>query len=186
MELDNASITLIPPHVDLFKEFCAYTQVWKTYDDFVPGSGLPPDNNTDMCHYENFTGYVHRCQEQEQGRNIPPGWVPNTIRWIIVDQKIVGSVQLRHHLNAHLEKVSGHIGYNVIPNYRGRGIAKAAVHTMLPCADQHHINPVIMTCGIHNYASQKVITACGGTYVNTITHEHRVLHRYHIQRPTTS
>lgn len=38
--------------------------------------------------------------------------------------KIVGLFKIRHYLNDFLRKGAGHIGYGILPEYRGKGYAK--------------------------------------------------------------
>ena len=39
------------------------------------------------------------------------------------DQKIVGMVNIRHSLNAYLERCGGHIGVSIVPSERHKGYA---------------------------------------------------------------
>jgi predicted acetyltransferase len=63
----------------------------------------------------------------------------------------------------------GHIGYAVVPWKRGRGYATRALGLMLPQARAEGLPYVEITTDPDNLASQRVITANGGTLVERFT-----------------
>ncbi|WP_291299063.1 GNAT family N-acetyltransferase [Elioraea sp.] len=58
--------------------------------------------------------------------------------------------------------VSGHIGYGVVPQRRRQGIATRALALLLDEARGIGLAAVILTAGLENLASQRVIAANGG------------------------
>jgi predicted acetyltransferase len=70
-----------------------------------------------------FSRYLEVLAEQERGTNVPPNWVPSTFLFAFVATRKVGRVSIRHALNAFLERVGGHIGYVVVPEFRRLGYA---------------------------------------------------------------
>ena len=60
---------------------------------------------------------------QSNGNNLPEGYVPNTYFYLWDDNKIVGLFKIRHYLNEHLKNGSGHIGYGILEEHRGKGYA---------------------------------------------------------------
>ena len=63
--------------------------------------------------------------------------------------------------------VLGHIGYSVVPWKRRRGLATQALARMLPLARALGLREVELTTDPDNRASQRVITANGGVWVET-------------------
>jgi predicted acetyltransferase len=59
----------------------------------------------------------------------------------------------------------GHIGYSVVPWKRGRGYATQALRDILPDAKAEGLRYVEITTDIDNVASQRVILANGGEFV---------------------
>ena len=57
------------------------------------------------------------------GVNLPENYVPETYFFLWDDDTIVGLFHLRHMLNDALRNGSGHIGYGIKKEYRGKGYA---------------------------------------------------------------
>src|SRR6267142_6031086 len=70
-----------------------------------------------------FSRYLELLAEQERGVNLPPNHVASTFLFVFVETRIVGRVSIRHSLNAFLQRVGGHIGYFVVPEFRRLGYA---------------------------------------------------------------
>ncbi len=58
--------------------------------------------------------------------------------------------------------VSGHVGYAVVPWQRRRGIATAALRSLLPILAEAGLDRVLITAHPDNAASHRVIEAAGG------------------------
>ncbi|MBI1309486.1 MAG: GNAT family N-acetyltransferase [Proteobacteria bacterium] len=79
--------------------------------------------------------------------------------------------------------MEGHIGYSVVPAKRRLGYATQALDLMLPHARKRGMAYVELTTDPDNLASQKVILANGGKFIEAfITSEQgeKALFRYHI------
>jgi len=71
-----------------------------------------------------FGRYLEVLAEQEQGINLPsPEHVPSTFLFAFAGSTIVGRASIRHSLNKVLERMGGHVGYVVVPEFRRRGYA---------------------------------------------------------------
>lgn len=137
-------------------------------------------NNDDLIFYQeldieylnnNFDEYVQTILNQEKGIGLKDGYVPDTIFWIINDEKYVGRIALRHKLNEHLEKYDGHIGYDIIPSERNKGYASKALELCLNEAKKLGITNILISCNEDNLASKKVIEKNGGIYQSKIKRE---------------
>jgi predicted acetyltransferase len=117
-----------------------------------------------------FSRYRRILVEQAQGIGVAPGYVPSTVLFAFVGGRIVGRVSIRHRLNPHLEKVGGHIGYVVVPEFRGRGYATIMLRKALRLArDDYGISRAEVVCDEDNVASRRTIEKCGGVLRDTIS-----------------
>jgi len=108
---------------------------------------------------------------RESPETCPEGWVSSNI-FIAVrvsDNKIVGVIDLRHHLgNPVLREWGGHFGYIVRPSERGKGYAKEMVRQNLIKCKELGLHKVMITCDRNNIASERTILANGGVFENEV------------------
>lgn len=104
-----------------------------------------------------FGSYLKKVEDARQGINLPPDYVPNTKFWMVENELVVGTLSIRHTLNESLKVLGGHIGYDVGPNYRGKGFATEALKQALELARQMGLSEVLITCKDTNTASIRVI-----------------------------
>lgn len=78
------------------------------------------------------------------------------------DNRIIGSIQLRHSLTPELENHGGHIGYGIRPSERRKGYGKQQLLLVLQEAINLKIPKVMITCDKDNIASMKTAMSCGG------------------------
>ena len=97
------------------------------------------------------------------------------------DGKIVGIIDLRHHINHPiLGTWGGHCGYSVRPSERGKGYAKKMLHLNIQNAKKLGIPKLLITCDVTNEASEKTILANGGVFEKTIDVDGSKMKRYWI------
>ena len=96
--------------------------------------------------------------------------LPGFVRWLW-DGEFCGSIGFRWNPGTpELPPACyGHIGYAVVPWKRGRGYATAALAQMLPLARDRGLPYVYVTTLPDNIASQRVILANGGVFVESFT-----------------
>ena len=130
---------------------------------------LPEDENgfTNVnygCSYEEFAekilpGYI----DKSHGINLTPGHVPGTEYFLWDDDTIVGLFRIRHHLCESLANGSGHIGYGIKKEYRGKGYANEGLRLTIEKAwdiipedeiymSVHKDNPVSLKTQLKNGA----------------------------------
>lgn len=110
-----------------------------------------------------FTGYVATLISQATGDGLPPGWVPTSNFWLLSPTgEIAGIARLRHTLNSDLLKEGGHIGYDIVPTFRHRGLGTLLLRLTLEKSDQLKINRLLLTCKAQNLPSRRVIEANNG------------------------
>jgi predicted acetyltransferase len=117
-----------------------------------------------------FRRYVDRLAAQAQGRELPPGFVPSTFLFAFAADRIVGRVSIRHRLNDFLERVGGHIGYAVVPEFRRRGYATAILRMSVVIARRDlGIDRILVTCDDDNVGSVRTIEKNGGVLENVVS-----------------
>lgn len=117
---------------------------------------------------EPWSAYLERIAPLSRGEGVPPGVVPWTDLYGVVDGVLVGRVSVRHRLTESLERVGGHIGYGVRPAYRRRGYATVLLHAGLAVARDLGIDRALVTCDDDNVGSATVIERCGGLLENVV------------------
>jgi predicted acetyltransferase len=127
-----------------------------------------------------FSAYV---QERLDEMHTPsgPGRVTATEFWIIDEEGYAGRMSLRHELNDYLARYGGHIGYDVVPDRRGRGYATEALAQCLDHARTLGLERVFLTCSDGNIASQTVIERNGGVLEGLDSGYSPPLRRYWIE-----
>jgi predicted acetyltransferase len=96
--------------------------------------------------------------------------IPGFRRWLW-DGEFCGSISLRwqNGTTALPPHCLGHIGFAVVPWKQRRGYATRALSLLLPEAKAEGLTFVEITTDPENFASQRVITANGGTLVEQFT-----------------
>lgn len=125
--------------------------------------------------------YLERRIAYSKGECLPKGWTPASTYFCLDLGRILGVIRVRHGTSQYIHDVIGHIGYETLPQARGRGVASH----MLSWVQRHVLTEsAIITCERDNIASQKVIEKCSGQFLNTFYSEqdrHEVL-RYQLDR----
>jgi predicted acetyltransferase len=129
-----------------------------------------PEAPSFLHYYEegmSFRRYLGVLGEQERGENLKPNFVPSTFLFAFVGPRIIGRVSIRHALNDFLERVGGHIGYVVVPEFRRRGYATEMLRQSLQIARQKlGLQRVLVTCDDDNVGSIRTIERNGGVLEN--------------------
>lgn len=92
----------------------------------------------------------------------PISKVPETIFWATYKNKYVGRISIRHQLTPALEEKGGHIGYDIRPTYRQRGIGTQLLKLGLQEAQKLRLKIVLLTTDETNLGSHKIIESNGG------------------------
>jgi len=127
-----------------------------------------------------FAEFVKKLRDQEKGINLPKGYVPASIYWLVNGNKFIGRVSLRHRLTEKLRKEGGHIGYEIRPSERRKGYGKKILRLALQKTSRLSIKKALVTCDDNNIGSWKIIEANGGILQNKIRQEKKLVRRYWI------
>lgn len=80
------------------------------------------------------------------------------------DNRIIGTIQLRHQLTEELEKSGGHIGYGIRPTERRKGYGTKQLELVLLKAKELGIPKVMISCDKGNSASARTAMSSGGIF----------------------
>lgn len=90
--------------------------------------------------------------------------VPETILWLVKEDKYIGTFNIRHRLNWHLEKWGGHINFIIRPSMRGKGFGKKILYKGIPFVNYFGIDRALITIDPKNKAAQRIIEFCGAEF----------------------
>lgn len=118
------------------------------------------------CGFIRYSNYDEWLQKVALAHNKDTSYikVPATTYFTVrkSDNKIIGSVQLRHELNDDLRKRGGHIGYGICPSERKKGYGTKQLALVLEKAKELNIPSVMISCDKTNIGSAKVAINNGG------------------------
>ncbi|MDD3067851.1 MAG: GNAT family N-acetyltransferase [Acholeplasmataceae bacterium] len=165
---------LIKPQKKHKKAFISYIEEWGM-ESITPVT-FDLKNET----YETLLDRFHQAKHD---LNLPSGYIPESNYFFVdEDEKIIGCVNIRHHLDEVLYRIRGHIAYGIRPSRRGEGLASMMLEVALKKAKKLGIDRVLMVTDKNNIASAKVIQANGGILSNETYDmtDHEVIQRYWI------
>lgn len=136
--------------------------------------GIRPDWSFERLE-DSFDEYVE--VQRERATDPMPGYVPDSVFWLIVDGQYAGTLYLRHYLTPSLERYGGHIGYQVRPTMRRRGYGTLMCRLGLEEARKIGLDRVLITCDDNNIGSIKIIEANGGVLQDKVDNGRAALTR---------
>ncbi|WP_232366314.1 GNAT family N-acetyltransferase [Aliidiomarina halalkaliphila] len=128
--------------------------------------------------HADFPAMLAKLEQFRMGVDLPQGFVPSTTYWLVDQQEMIGVANLRHYLNARIERAGGHIGLGVRPRERGKGLGATLLRLTLEQAWARSIQPVHVHCYKHNQASARMILANGGVLDSEIEDGGETIQRY--------
>lgn len=90
--------------------------------------------------------------------------VPETIVWLVKDGTYIGTVDIRHRLNWHLEKWGGHVHFNIRPSMRGKGYGMKIVQKAIPIINYLGIDKALITVKPDDKAAIRIVESCGAKF----------------------
>ncbi len=178
MLLEMSEIKLVKPTMEYEDEIWDFRQEiinWGDKDEFVGFANL--------IGCKSPKEWISTITLLSSQLTCPDSMVPSDI-YIAVgkrDKRIVGMIDLRHHINHPIMSTwGGHISYYVRPSERNKGYATEMLRQNLLNCKKLNISRVLITCDEDNYASEKVILNNGGVFESKILAGDFVKKRYWI------
>lgn len=117
---------------------------------------------------KNFEKFINDINEGKRHMHKPyENWVepvPETILWMVKGDQYIGSLNIRHRLNWHLEKWGGHVNFMVRPSMRRKGFGKKILQKGIPCLCYLGIERALVTIPPKNTAAQHIVEINGGKF----------------------
>lgn len=176
MQHSTDAITLLIPKLSYADDIWRFRQeIFDSSDEdkFAGCSGLENCASADE--------WIASLDIKRDPTKCPEGRVPSDV-FIGVrlrDNKIVGIIDLRHHIDHPiLGTWGGHIGYYVRPDERRKGYGKEMLHQNLHRAHELGLSQVLVTCHRGNTASEATIRANGGMFEKEIVVDGTFIKRF--------
>lgn len=117
---------------------------------------------------ENFQKFIDDINNNRRHMHKPyADWVepvPETVLWFVKEDKYIGTFNVRHRLNWHLEKWGGHINYVIRPSMRGKGFGKKILQKGMPLVSYLGIDRALMTVDPKDDRAIHTVEFCGGEF----------------------
>jgi len=168
-------IRLVKPSADYADDIMAFRQELLDADSEFAGCGS-------LYHCSSAGEWINIVEASET--TCAEGMVTSNsyIAVRLCDNKIVGIIDLRHHIdNPILSAWGGHIGYTVRPSERRKGYAKDMLRQNLRNCRDRGIDRVLITCSCGNVASEKTIVANGGVLEKEICVDGKMMKRFWVE-----
>ncbi|MCM1134159.1 MAG: GNAT family N-acetyltransferase [Clostridium sp.] len=159
-------ISLVKPTMDYAEDIMSFRQ---EFLDFNPEENMGGTGNLRNCACA--ADWIRETDNLRRRETCPTGLVDSDIYLGVreSDNKIVGVIELRHHINHPVLSLwGGQIGYCIRPGERRKGYARAMLEQVLERCRAEGQDKVLITCDEGNLASEKTILACGGRYQQTV------------------
>lgn len=114
----------------------------------------------------NFEDFIEKLNHGKRHLHKPyEDWVepvPETVLWLVKDGEFIGTFNIRHRLNWHLEKWGGHVNAIIRPSMRNKGFGRKILQKGMPFVCYLGIDKALITVDPKNPAAQKIVEHCGG------------------------
>ena len=170
---------LIKPTEDYIKEIESFKD-----EIFNSNTDYKFEGCAGLQNFDDIKMWLKKLEAYSSQETCPEGFVPSSLYLYVRDEdnKIIGMVDIRHHINHPiLSKMGGHIGYSIRPSERGKGLGTKMLQEALEICKKLSIDKVLVTCNKGNTASEKVILKNGGVFENEVEHEGVIVKRYWIE-----
>lgn len=155
------------PSMKRKKDVIEYMNEHVKYNSAINGTGSF-DHVLEGETYEECMDRYYKIQDNEYAKSIDrcPGKTYFLIRKN--DNKLIGMINIRHHLTPKMLVHGGHIGYGIRPTERRKGYNKINLYLgLLKALEEFNLDKVMLDCDVKNLGSDKTIQALGGVLERT-------------------
>lgn len=155
------------PSMERKKDVIEYMNEHVKYNSTINGTGSF-DHVLEGETYEECMDRYYKIQDNEYAKSIDrcPGKTYFLIRKN--DNKLIGMINIRHHLSPKMLVHGGHIGYGIRPTERRKGYNKINLYLgLLKALEEFNLDKVMLDCDVKNLGSDKTIQALGGVLERT-------------------
>ncbi len=147
----------------LIEPLMVHEKAAKLYIDSYRKNGEPHINGSNaMQRYDNYMDWLNMVNLIKTDTSIYGVTASTYFTMRKSDDKIIGTIQLRHYLNEDLRKCGGHIGYGICPTERKKGYGTKQLELVLLKAREMGIPKIMISYDKDNFASAKVAINNGG------------------------
>lgn len=167
MEKEIEKFYLENPSMERKKDVIEYMNEHVKYNSAINGTGSF-DHVLEGETYEECMDRYYKIQDNEYAKSIDrcPGKTYFLIRKN--DNKLIGMINIRHHLSPKMLVHGGHIGYGIRPTERRKGYNKINLYLgLLKALEEFNLDKVMLDCDVKNLGSDKTIQALGGVLERT-------------------
>ena len=115
-----------------------------------------------------FDGFIEELKTEKGYPHQPyQDWVepvPETIVWLVKDKKYIGTVDIRHRINWHLEKWGGHVHFNIRPSMRGLGYGMKILKKAIPIINYIGVDKALITINPEDKVGIRIVESCGAVF----------------------
>jgi predicted acetyltransferase len=115
----------------------------------------------------NFPDYVRTLEREAKGEGVSADWAPTSHFWLLSGSQLIGTARIRHNLTPAVEERAGHIGYDIAPEFRGRGYGHQILALVLSQARKLGVQDILAICDEINIPSQRVLERASGVITKT-------------------
>ena len=155
------------PSMERKNDVIEYMNEHVKYNSIINGTGSF-DHVLEGETYEECMDRYYKIQDNEYAKSIDrcPGKTYFLIRKN--DNKLIGMINIRHHLSPKMLVHGGHIGYGIRPTERRKGYNKINLYLgLLKALEEFNLDKVMLDCDVKNLGSDKTIQALGGVLKRT-------------------
>lgn len=155
------------PSMERKNDVIEYMNEHVKYNSNINGTGSF-DHVLEGETYEECMDRYYKIQDNEYAKSIDrcPGKTYFLIRKN--DNKLIGMINIRHHLTPKMLVHGGHIGYGVRPSERRKGYNKINLYLgLIKALEEFNLDKVMLDCDVNNLGSDKTIQALGGVLERT-------------------
>lgn len=155
------------PSMERKNDVIEYMNEHVKYNSAINGTGSF-DHVLEDETYEECMDRYYKIQDNEYAKSIDR--CPSKTYFLIRknDNKLIGMINIRHHLSPKMLVHGGHIGYGIRPTERRKGYNKINLYLgLLKALEEFNLDKVMLDCDVKNLGSDKTIQALGGVLERT-------------------